>query len=96
MSPDQSSDVGSGISDNDTCMLSFEAIKSLEEVSAYKYLGVLEADDLKHNKMKEEIRKEYLACCCKVLKNHAYALNKTDTINMYASTVVTCSASIVN
>ena len=37
-----------------------EIIKSLEEDGAYKYLGVLEADNIKHNKIKKEIIKEYV------------------------------------
>ena len=40
-----------------------EIIKSLEEDGAYKYLGVLEADNIKHNEIKQEIIKEYVACC---------------------------------
>ena len=38
-----------------------EIIKSLEEDGPYKYLGVLEADNIKHNKIKKEIIKEYVA-----------------------------------
>ena len=40
-----------------------ETIKSLDEDGAYKYLGVLEADNIKHNKIKKEIIKEYVARC---------------------------------
>ena len=40
-----------------------EIIKSLEEDCAYKYLGVLEADNIKHNEIKQEIIKEYVARC---------------------------------
>ena len=40
-----------------------EIIKSLEEDCAYKYLGVLEADNIKHNEIKQEILKEYVARC---------------------------------
>ena len=40
-----------------------ETIKSLEEDGAYKYLGVVEADNIKHNKIKKEIIKEYVAHC---------------------------------
>ena len=37
-----------------------EIIKSLEEDGAYKYLGVLEADNIKHNKIKKEIINNYV------------------------------------
>ena len=36
-----------------------ETIKSLEEDGAYKYLGVLEADNINYNKIKKEILKEH-------------------------------------
>ena len=40
-----------------------EIIKSLEEDCAYKYLGVLDVDNIKHNEIKQEIIKEYVARC---------------------------------
>ena len=36
-----------------------QVIRGLEEGDRYKYLGILEADDLKHAHMKEAISKEY-------------------------------------
>ncbi len=36
-----------------------KALNNEEECESYKYLGVLEADDIKHKEMKEKIRKEY-------------------------------------
>ena len=36
-----------------------KALNNEEECKSYKYLGVLEADDIKHKEIKEKIRKEY-------------------------------------
>ena len=36
-------------------------IKAMEERDEYKYLGVLEADNMLKDKMKDKIRKDYLA-----------------------------------
>ena len=36
-----------------------ETIKSLKKDGAYKYLGVSEADNIKHNKAKKVIINEY-------------------------------------
>ena len=71
-----------------------ETIKSLEEDGAYKYLGVLEADNIKHNKIKKEIIKEYVACCHQILRSHlhVHACNKIDTIN----TVCSCSGQVLS
>ena len=44
-----------------------QLIKGLEEGDGYKYLGILEAVDLKHAHMKEAISKEYLRRIRKIL-----------------------------
>ena len=36
-----------------------EVIPELEPDKGYKYLGILEAEDIIHNEMKEKIKKEY-------------------------------------
>ena len=46
-----------------------QVIRGLEEGDGYKYLGILEADDLKYAHMKETISKEYLRRIQKVLKS---------------------------
>ena len=57
-----------------------ETIKSLEEV--------LEADNIKHNEIKKEITKEYVARCRQILRSHLHARNEIDTINIYAVAVL--------
>ena len=36
-----------------------KVIKSLEEGESYKYLGVLEADEVMVNEMKDKVKKDY-------------------------------------
>ena len=36
-----------------------EVMAELESDKGYKYLGILEADDIMHTKMKDKIKKEY-------------------------------------
>ena len=45
-----------------------QIMKSLKEEDSYKYLGILEADDIKHEQMKEKVKKEYLRRVRKILK----------------------------
>ena len=73
-----------------------ETIKPLEKDCTYKYLGVLEADNIKHNEIKKEITKEYVARSRRILRSHLYARNKIDTINIYSVAVLRYSAGIVN
>ena len=39
--------------------LNDKVIKSLEEGDSYKYLGVLEADEVMVNEMNDKVKKEY-------------------------------------
>ena len=40
-------------------LLNDKVIKSLEEGESYKYLGVLEADEVMVNEMNDKVKKEY-------------------------------------
>ena len=42
---------------------------NVAENENYKYLGVLEADDIKHSKMKDRIQKEYFHRVKTILKS---------------------------
>ena len=55
-----------------------EMLKSLEEEDKYKYLGVLEADNIKHQAMKDAITTEYVRRIRKVLGSK---LNVNDVIS---------------
>ena len=65
-------------------------IRSLnsDKEEGYKYLGVLEADDIKHVEMKEKIQKEYFRRVRKILKSKLNGGNTIKAINSRAVSVV--------
>ena len=49
-------------------MLNGQMMTNIEE-SGYKYLGILEADGVKHEAMKDQTKKEYIKRVRKILKS---------------------------
>ena len=47
-------------------------IKRLREKGTYKYFGILEANTIKQQEMKEKIKKEYLGRARKLLETKLY------------------------
>ena len=74
-----------------------KVIRSLnsDEEEGYKYLGVLEADDIKHVEMKEKIQKEYFRRVRKILKSKLNGGNTIKAINSRAVSVVRYGAGII-
>lgn len=60
-----------------------QVIRGLEGDDGYKYLGILEADDVKHNDMKQSISKEYLRRIRKILKSKLNSGNIVSAINSF-------------
>ena len=58
-----------------------EVLKSLEDGDEYKYLGVLEADNIKHETMKNNIKKEYVRRIRKILSSKLNGGNIISSIN---------------
>ena len=71
-----------------------EVIKEVAE-EGYKYLGVLQADDIKHQEMKDLIRKEYLRRVKAVAKSKLYAKNLISSLNAWAVSIIRYSAGIL-
>ena len=72
-----------------------EAIKDIDE-SGYKYLGILEYDNILHGKMKEKIRSEYSRRVRLVLRSQLTSLNSIIAINTWAVPVVRYTAGVIN
>jgi len=70
-------------------------IHQLEESEHYKYLGVLEADDIKHEKMKVNIEEEYIRRLTKLLKSKLNSGNLFRAINTWAVSLYRYGAGIV-
>ena len=72
-------------------------LRSLEENDdCYKYLGVLEADDVLHLEMKEKLRVEYKRRLRKLLKSKLNGGNLMKAINTWAVSSIRYSGGIVN
>ena len=70
-------------------------IHQIEDNEEYKYLGVLEADDIKHNKMKEKIYEEYKDRLKRILKSKLKSGNLFHAINTWAVSLYRYGAGIV-
>ena len=73
-----------------------EIMKSIDEGGGYKYLGILEADGIKHGEMKETVSKEYVRRIRKILASKLIGGNIITAINSWAVSVIRYGAGIVN
>ena len=60
-----------------------DKIRTLEENETYKYLGILEADTMKHMEMKDTIQNEYLRRKRKLLENKLFSRNLIKGIDIW-------------
>ena len=70
-------------------------IKSLNTNDSYKYLGVLEADTIKYDEMKKDVRKEYFRRVRKVLETKLNGGNIIKAINTWAVSLVRYTAPFI-
>ena len=73
-----------------------QQIKSLEEGDGYKYLGILEAENIKSKEMKETTTKEYFRRIRRILKSKLNAGNIVTAINSRAVSMIRYGAGIIN
>ena len=72
-----------------------QQIKSLRKDEGYKYLGILEADQIKSTEMKTNVTKEYYRRIRKILKSKLNAGNTINAINSRAVSLVRYGAGIL-
>ena len=70
-------------------------IRNIDEGDIYKYLGILEADDVKHKEMKEKMRTEYFRRVRKILKSKLNSSNMIQAINSRAVSLIKYGAGII-
>jgi len=70
-------------------------IKNIE-TDGYKYLGILEYDNIKHEDMKAKIKREYLKRIRAILKSELNGGNTIKAINTWAIPVLRYSAGIID
>ena len=73
-----------------------QKIKNLGDDEEYKYLGVLESDQIKHEEMKKVVTKEYFRRIRKILKSKLNAGNVVSAINSKAVSLIRYGAGILN
>ena len=74
--------------DNDT-------MEAMNEDDVYRYLGHMQAKQIKHTRMKQKLGEEYLNRIKSILKTKLNGKNTTKAINMYATPVLNFSFGIV-
>ena len=72
-----------------------ELIKEIDTEGGYKYLGVLKADTIKDNKMKDNLKREYARIVRNILKSHFNIENVVNAINCRAISIIRYSGEIV-
>ena len=70
-------------------------IKSLNENDGYRYLGVLEADEILYREMKEKLKKEYYRRVRKVFQSKLNGGNVTRALNTWCVSLLRYSAAFL-
>ncbi|KAJ7335694.1 hypothetical protein JRQ81_013635 [Phrynocephalus forsythii] len=71
-------------------------IKTLDEEESYKYLGVLQADNIKHKEVKNKVSQEYIRRVGKILKSKLNGKISIQAINTWAVPVLRYIAGVIN
>ena len=67
-----------------------------DDVEGYKYLGMLEADDIMHDEVKRSMKKEYIRRVKKILSSKLNAGDVIKAINSWAVSLLRYSGAIIN
>ena len=70
-------------------------IKDIDE-TGYKYLGIIEGEEIKHQEMKERIKMEYIIRLKAMLNSKIISGNTVNAINTWPVTEIRYSAGIVD
>ena len=72
-----------------------DEMEAMNEDDMYRYLGHMQAKQIKHARMKQKLGEEYLNCTKSILKTKLNGKNTVNAINTYATAVLTFSFGIV-
>ena len=73
-----------------------KVLEALKEGDGYKYLGILEAEQVLHGKMKENVQSEYFRRVRKILESKLNGGNLVKGINTWAVSLIRYSASFLD
>ena len=85
---------GKVVENDGLCMPDGTMMRNIEE-GGYKYLGILEADGIKHDEMKKQLKKEYIRRVRNVLKSKLNRGNIISAINSRAVSIVRYGVGII-
>ena len=85
---------GKVVESDGLCMPDGTMMRYIEE-GGYKYLGILEANGIKHDEMKEQLKKEYIRRVRNVLKSKLNGGNIISAINSRAVSIVRYGTGII-
>ena len=71
-------------------------MKGLIEGTDYKYLGILQSDQIRYTEMKEKLKAEYLRRICKVLETELNGGNIIKGINIWAVSLLRYSVAFTD
>ena len=87
--------IGKVVKSEGISMRDRKMMKTIEE-GGCKYLGILVADDVKHEEMKAQIKKEYIRRVRNILKSNLNGGNNISAINSRAVSIVRYGAGIIS
>jgi len=79
----------------DIVLSSGDLIAHLSPCGAYRYLGILEADNFKHQQVKDLLSREYKCHVRKLLRSHLFSRNLFTALNTCAASLMTYSGGII-
>ena len=72
-----------------------DEMEAMNEDDMYRYLGHMQAKQIKHAQMKQKLGEEYLNCTKSILKTKLNGKNTIKAINTYVTPVLTFSFRMV-
>jgi len=72
-----------------------DEMEAMNEDDMYRYLGHMQAKQIKHARMKQKLGEEYLNCTKSILKTKLNGKNMIKAINTYVTPVLTFSFRMV-
>ena len=80
---------GKTVPSDDIILTNNESIKALDNTEVYKYLGMVENNNIKTTEMKQTLRDEYFTRLKKIMKTSLNSKNSIDAINTFATSAIT-------
>jgi hypothetical protein len=68
-----------------------DIMEAMNEDDMYRYLGHMQAKQIKHARMKQKLGEEYLNCTKNILKTKLNGKNMIKAVNSYVTPILTCS-----